>query len=106
MGYVAQINKTDKSADNPPDLSYIARKKVFFTNKRKGLLTEYVQIQIDFYLENGDSSVITPHYVTEFNKEFETEILSEEQMQTYEKDFLTLKEKMYFYCDPRLKDRE
>ena len=92
-------------SDTIPPNTFIARKKIISTNMKKGIKTEFIQLQIDYKFDTT-RSVIIPYYVVDFNGKQKKMALTSEQNDVYEKDILKLQEKMLFYCNPRLQERE
>jgi hypothetical protein len=99
LGY--DINKIVKDSN-----LIIASKPILRTNKSKGVEKQFIEIKF-YFIFNSDTSKseITQYHVVEMNGKEKISSLNEEQLKLYEKDVLTLQEKLLFYCDPRFKGR-
>jgi hypothetical protein len=84
--------------------SFIAQKRIISTNMRKGIQTEYFQLQINYKFDTTQS-VIIPHYIIDLNGKQKKIVLTKEQSVICEKDILKFKEKMIFYCNPKFQGR-
>ena len=84
----------------------IASKQIVVTNKSKGIEKQFVEIKFKFnFKEDTIKSEITQYYMTEINGKQKIKKLNNEQLEVYEKDVLTLQEKLLFYCNPKFKGR-
>ena len=84
----------------------IASKPILRNNKVKGIETHSIQIKFQFVFDNDKlQSHITQYYVVEMNGKQTIKKLNQDQLKKYEKDVITLQEKLLFYCRPRFKGR-
>ena len=84
----------------------IASKPILVTNKLKGIESQFIQIKFEFKFDtNSLKSTILQYYVVEMNGKQKIKKLNEEQLMKYEKDIITLQEKLLFYCNPNFKGR-
>ena len=97
MGY--QVAKNDSIPN-----SFIATKQLVSTNFSKGLEIKSIQMRINFMFD-ANQSVVTQHYITEFNKKKKVSALNEQQRKIFEPDAKLFLEKMIFYCNPEFQGR-
>jgi hypothetical protein len=97
MGYEAKKN------DSIPN-SFVATKKIVSTNYSKGVENQYIQMHITFMFDTAQS-VLTQHYIKEFNGKKKISVLNNQQLKIFEPDANLFLEKMIFYCNPEFKGR-
>jgi len=84
----------------------IASKSILVTNKPKGIERQSIQIIFNFNFDGIIKSKISQYYIVEMNgKQKIKKLLNQEQLEKYEKDIITLQEKLLFYCNPNFKGR-
>jgi hypothetical protein len=83
----------------------IASKPILVLNKVQGIEHHYIEIKFHFkFIPDTLKSEITQYYVVEMNGKRKIKN-NNEQLKKYEKDIITLQEKLLFYCNPKFKGR-